>query len=113
MSARAASIFKALGHPLRLKVIDMLSSGDKCVCELFPALGVSQPNASQHLTVLKAAGLVDFYRVGTRVYYRLVVSDLPQLVRDCRTMLGEPQPAPYVPSENPCPVEDAAAAAPA
>jgi ArsR family transcriptional regulator len=99
---KAVSVFKALAHPLRLKVVDMLATGDKCVCELFPALGVSQPNASQHLTILKAADVVDSYRDGSRVYYKLTSGEFERLVRDCRRASGEPEPEPYEPLKNPC-----------
>jgi DNA-binding transcriptional ArsR family regulator len=102
MKHRVVSVFKALAHPLRIKVVDMLATGDKCVCELFPALGVSQPNASQHLTILKAADIVDSYRDGTRVYYRLTSMDYARLVKECRLTTGEPEPAQYEPLKNPC-----------
>ncbi len=83
------AVFKALAHPLRIKVVDMLVSGEKCVCEIFPALGVSQPNASQHLNILRAAGVVDSYRDGTRVYYRLTSPEFTALVEQCRRITGE------------------------
>ena len=106
MKNRTVSVFKALAHPLRIKVVDMLASGEKCVCEIFPALGVSQPNASQHLTILRAADVVDSYRDGSRVYYRLTSPEFARLVRDCRTVVGEPEPEPYESMDDPCATEE-------
>lgn len=102
MRNKTVQVFKALGHPLRLKVIDMLATGDKCVCEIFPALGVNQPNASQHLLILKNADIVESYRDGPRVYYRLTSMAFAELVREVRLMVGDPLPEPYQPAENPC-----------
>lgn len=75
-----ARVFKALSHPVRLKVVELLASGGKCVCEILPALGISQPNASQHLSILRAAGVVDSYRDGTRVMYSLTSPAYAELV---------------------------------
>jgi len=98
----AADAFKALGHPLRVRIIDMLESGEKCVCELFEALKVSQPSVSQHLNVMRAAGVVKCQKRGANVYYRLVSSDFSEIVRLCRVAIGEQAPTPYVPIPNPC-----------
>jgi DNA-binding transcriptional ArsR family regulator len=62
-----AEIFKALADPTRLKILDFLKDGERCICEIIPFTGKSQPNVSQHLKVLKIAGLVDERREGTRI----------------------------------------------
>ncbi|MET9227790.1 metalloregulator ArsR/SmtB family transcription factor [Lentzea sp. NPDC003310] len=68
-----ASVFKALGDPVRLRLFSMIASGpsgEVCVCDLTPAFDLSQPTISHHLKLLKQAGLVDSERRGTWVYYR-------------------------------------------
>jgi len=65
-------LFKALGDETRLRIIALLSHGDLCVCHIHEALGLSQPNVSRQLAVLRAAGIVEDRRNGKWVYYRLV-----------------------------------------
>ncbi len=60
------AIFKALADPTRLKILECIKDGEKCICTIVPRTGKSQPNVSQHLKVLKIAGLVDERREGTR-----------------------------------------------
>jgi ArsR family transcriptional regulator, arsenate/arsenite/antimonite-responsive transcriptional repressor len=63
--------FRALGDETRIRIIALLVHGELCVCHLESALGISQPNCSRHLAILKAAGIVDSRRDGTWVYYRI------------------------------------------
>ncbi|DAC72654.1 MAG TPA: ArsR family transcriptional regulator [Thermoplasmata archaeon] len=60
-------VFKALADPTRLKILECIKDGEKCICQVIPYTGKSQPNVSQHLKVLKIAGLVDERREGTRI----------------------------------------------
>ena len=62
---------KALAVPSRLKIMELLRRYSYCVGALTRRLGISQPAVSQHLAVLKRAGLVDAHRVGTMVHYRV------------------------------------------
>jgi ArsR family transcriptional regulator len=64
-------LFKALGDDTRLRIVALLSHGELCVCHVQDALGLTQPNASRHLSVLKNAGVVEARREGTWTYYRL------------------------------------------
>jgi DNA-binding transcriptional ArsR family regulator len=66
-----AKVMKALGHPLRLLMLDALQRGDLCLCELHPLFKVRQPTLSRHLSVLKQAGLVTERRAGPRVILHL------------------------------------------
>jgi ArsR family transcriptional regulator len=61
------NIFKALADPTRLKILECIKDREKCVCEVIPYSGKSQPNVSQHLKVLKTAGLINERREGTRI----------------------------------------------
>jgi len=67
-----APMFKALGDPVRLRLMSMIASAPEiCVCELTPAFDLSGPTVSHHLKVLREAGLVAAERRGTWVYYRV------------------------------------------
>lgn len=77
-----ADIFKALAHPMRLYMLDRLRERAWCVCELAADAGIAKSAASKHLSQLKAAGLVDDERLGTRVEYRLLAPCVPDLA-DC------------------------------
>ena len=82
-------IFKALGDPVRLRLLSMVASragGEVCVCDLTPAFDLSQPTISHHLKLLKQAGLIDSERRGTWVYYRL----LPQTTDRLASVLTRP-----------------------
>ncbi|HEY1572517.1 MAG TPA: metalloregulator ArsR/SmtB family transcription factor [Pseudonocardiaceae bacterium] len=83
-----ASVFKALGDPVRLRLLSMIAStegGEVCVCELTPAFDLSQPTISHHLKLLRQAGLVDCVRRGTWVHYRALPATLDRLATVLRT----------------------------
>lgn len=67
---RLADVFKALGHPTRLRILEKIISADFCVQELEDELDRRQPHISQHLTVLRERGLVVPERRGKEVCYR-------------------------------------------
>jgi len=69
--ARAALIGRALADPKRLCVLETLAAGEASVSELSSCVGCHVPNMSQHLAVLRSAGLVTTRRDGSTVYYRL------------------------------------------
>lgn len=75
-----ARVLRALTHPTRLGIVAILSEHDACVCHLGAVLGQRQAAISQHLMVLRAAGLVDDHRVGIHVYYRNCDPRLPALL---------------------------------
>lgn len=67
-----AQMFKALAHPGRLLMVEELSRGERCVCELAELVGFEMPTVSRHLAQLKHAGIVDDEKRGAQVFYRLV-----------------------------------------
>lgn len=70
--ARArARVLKALGHPVRLMVVDALAAGDVSLSDLYPMFRVRQPTLSRHVAVLKQAGLLTERRAGSRVILHL------------------------------------------
>jgi len=66
-----AKIIKALAHPSRLIIVDALTDGEKCVCELRQLVGSDMSTVSKHLSVMKEAGIVDDRKVGQQVFYSL------------------------------------------
>ncbi|MFE0251363.1 ArsR/SmtB family transcription factor [Streptomyces sp. NPDC059010] len=82
-AADLAKVFKALGDPVRLRLMSMIASrgegGEVCVCELTPAFDLSQPTISHHLRLLRQAGLTDCERRGTWVYYWVLPGVLDRL----------------------------------
>ncbi|MEV5201295.1 metalloregulator ArsR/SmtB family transcription factor [Streptomyces sp. NPDC053720] len=89
-AAELAKVFKALGDPVRLRLLSMIASrngGEICVCDLTPAFDLSQPTISHHLKLLKQAGLIASERRGTWVYYRL----LPAMTDKLAQVLARPE----------------------
>jgi ArsR family transcriptional regulator len=72
MEARA-KVMKALAHPTRLFIVDELSRGERCVCDLTEKIGADVSTVSKHLSVLKGAGIVLNDKRGVQVFYRLRV----------------------------------------
>ncbi|MCM2388336.1 ArsR/SmtB family transcription factor [Streptomyces albipurpureus] len=88
-AAVLAKVFKALGDPVRLRLLSMIASragGEVCVCDLTPAFDLSQPTISHHLKLLREAGLIASERRGTWVYYRL----LPEMTDRLAGILTRP-----------------------
>ena len=106
-----ARLFRALGHPVRLRILDVLSKQEACVCHLTALLGQRQPYVSQQLATLREAGLVADRRDGTLIYYRLADDHLAKLLDEgkelIRDLYGESVSFPAVPLEAlehcPCP----------
>lgn len=69
--AVASGLFRALGHPFRLLILEALRDEEVCVCHLSASFGRPQPYVSKHLAELRDAGLVVDRREGLRIYYRL------------------------------------------
>ncbi|MET0131992.1 MAG: metalloregulator ArsR/SmtB family transcription factor [Kibdelosporangium sp.] len=78
-----AKMFKALGDPIRLRLLSMIASateaGECCVCDLTGSFDLSGPTISYHLKILREAGLVESDRRGTWVYYRPVRANFGRL----------------------------------
>src|SRR5512134_3177013 len=85
ITALQAEVLKTLASPRRLEIIHRLAEGPCEVGRLAEELGVSQPNVSQHLAVLRAAGIVDAERDGREVRYRLTD---PDVMVACNVMRG-------------------------
>ncbi len=95
-----AEFFRALAHPVRIRILEILVSGDRSVQELQETLGMEQPLVSQQLAVLRARNIVISRKLGTTIRYELrdpLVGDLLKIARrifdthleSARTMLRE------------------------
>jgi DNA-binding transcriptional ArsR family regulator len=111
-----AALGQAMAHPTRLRILDALARQEACVCHLTALLDQRQAHVSQHLRVLKDAGLVSDRRDGQMVYYRLAdgrtaatLSLLKDLSRSLDPALAYPEP-PAAPLPG-CPCPNCAAAA--
>lgn len=75
---RPEAVFKALGHPARVRMVRELAHGERCVCDLVAVARLGWSTVSRHLAVLRAAGVVTDERRGAQVYYRI---ELPCVAR--------------------------------
>ncbi len=66
-----AEVLKALGHPTRIRILEQLKDGERCVCEIIEELRLEQSNVSQHLAVLRRIGLLKTRKSGMMVIYRV------------------------------------------
>jgi len=102
-----AALFRVLGQPVRIQILLLLAREEACVCHLEAYLGLRQAAISQHLMLLRDAGLVSALREGRNIYYSLARPDLLELVQQAARVSGQApenlQP-PAVPlSPCPCP----------
>jgi DNA-binding transcriptional ArsR family regulator len=84
--ARAAEIIKLLGHPLRLKILEVLEAGDATVSEIQEVLEVPQATVSQQLAKLRGLDVVTAKRDGVNVVYSLAEAKVPRIlncIREC------------------------------
>jgi DNA-binding transcriptional ArsR family regulator len=82
-----AEFFKTLGHPARIRVLELLSQREHAVAELLPEVGVEAANLSQQLAVLRRAGLVVTRKEGSTVFYSLTSPQVAELLAVARTIL--------------------------
>jgi ArsR family transcriptional regulator len=82
-----AQLFRACAHPVRLRILDILSRQEACVCHLQTILGRPQPYISQQLAALREAGLVTDRRDGAVIYYRLADDRIARLLDGSRELL--------------------------
>ena len=83
-----ADLFRVLGHPTRVRIIELLRDGERSVGSLQGSLGLDSSGTSQHLALLRRHGLVEGRRDGTTVYYRVTESAVFDLLEAARILLG-------------------------
>ncbi|CRK52115.1 conserved hypothetical protein [Rhodococcus sp. RD6.2] len=83
-----ADFFKTLGHPARIRVLELLSEREHTVSEMLPEVGIEPANLSQQLSILRRAGLVTATREGLSVSYALTSPRVADLLKVAREILG-------------------------
>ncbi|MCD2346135.1 ArsR/SmtB family transcription factor [Clostridium guangxiense] len=76
----SVKIFKALGHPIRYKIVKFLYNGPMCVCKLNEDIEFSQANLSQHLKILKEAGILSCEKIGMNIHYSLSSDEIKNII---------------------------------
>ncbi len=84
-----AEFFKTLGHPVRIRVLELLGQREHAVSEMLPEVGVEAANLSQQLAVLRRAGLVTTRKEGSAVFYSLTSPRVAELLAVARAILTE------------------------
>jgi len=77
-----AKIFRALSDPIRLKIVDFLRDGEKCVCEIIPHVKLIQPVVSRHLKILKECGILRDRKDGNRRLYSVTDRRIFKVIDD-------------------------------
>ncbi len=83
-----AEFFKTLGHPARIRVLELLAHRDHTVGEMLGDVGIEPANLSQHLAILRRAGLVTAHRDGLAVSYQLTSPQVAELLTAARAILS-------------------------
>lgn len=81
-----ATVFSALAHPLRLKILEKLRDGPCCVCKIIPYVGGEQSNVSHHLAILRKSNVVQSEKRGLEVWYQVTdptIFDIVDLMSRC------------------------------
>ncbi|GBE34688.1 putative HTH-type transcriptional regulator/MT0088 [bacterium BMS3Bbin06] len=89
-----AELLKVIAHPARIRILEELTKGVKCVSDFEEFLEISQPNISQHLTLLRNHRIIDYYMDGRLRCYFLVDSIIPDILEILKKDYPEPIPAP-------------------
>jgi DNA-binding transcriptional ArsR family regulator len=100
-------LYKALMHPARLAILDLLRDGEECVCHMEATFGYRQAYISQHLMVLRDAGLVEVRREGLNIYYHVICPDIFTVLDAMRQVTGI-RPSKAKPKRNACPCPNCA-----
>jgi ArsR family transcriptional regulator len=82
-------VFKALADPTRLKILECIKNGEKCICEIIPYTGKSQPNVSQHLKMMKYAGIINERKDGTRIMVKASDNNIFKIIDQVKNLKSE------------------------
>ncbi|MEM4576127.1 MAG: metalloregulator ArsR/SmtB family transcription factor [Candidatus Nezhaarchaeales archaeon] len=86
---RKIKILKALADPTRLQILSFLKDGERCVCEIIPAIGKAQSTISKHLDILYEAGILDRRTDGRKTLYRVKNYKVFDIIKDVESMVVE------------------------
>ena len=79
-------VFKSLADPTRLKILECIKNGEKCICKIIPYTGKSQPCVSQHLKVMKHAGIIDERKDGTKIMIKASNDEIFKIIDRVRKL---------------------------
>jgi ArsR family transcriptional regulator len=75
-----AEILKAIAQETRLSILELLRDGERCVCEIFPAINQEQSNVSRHLNMMQKAGILTRRKDGLRIFYAVKHSEVLEII---------------------------------
>jgi ArsR family transcriptional regulator len=75
-----ADVLKSLAQPTRLKILDLLRDGERCVCEIFPAIAEEQSNTSRHLAYMQTHGILSRRKDGVKIYYSVKYPEIFSMI---------------------------------
>jgi ArsR family transcriptional regulator len=84
---KKAEILKAIAQPTRLKILELLKNGERCVCEIYPALEQEQSNISKHLNFMKRTGILDSRKDGLRIIYWIKAQEILEILRNTERII--------------------------
>lgn len=109
---RQGDLFKLLSHPARLAILEMLRSGEECVCHMETVLGYRQAYLSQQIAILRSAGVIQDRRDGWNIYYRVILPQVYDVMDAARIALKvDPRSTTGRIQEDTCPCPKCSAAA--
>lgn len=82
-----AEILKAIAQPTRMKIIEFLRDGERCVCEIFPAIAEEQSNTSRHLNMMQNCGILARRKEGVKIMYRLKHPEVLEILKLASSIL--------------------------
>jgi DNA-binding transcriptional ArsR family regulator len=99
----SSDVLKTLAHPARLAILTILRDGEQCVCHIEAMLKLRQAYISQHLKILKDAGIVSDRRDGWNMYYRVARPEAFDVIDAVYALTGHPEEIPHAHSSAECP----------
>lgn len=87
ISQLKADLFKAIAHPTRIRILELLKDGELCVCDIFEELNVEQANTSQHLAILKKQDILQSRKEGLRVIYSIKYPGIIEILETADKLL--------------------------
>ena len=88
MLNKTSNLFKAIAHPSRVQILEYLSSGERCVCDIISELGLEQSNVSQQLAVLRRENLIESRKQGLKVMYRIKHLEILAVLQKAQELIG-------------------------
>ncbi len=98
-----ANLLRAISHPIRLAVLEILRDGEQCVCHMEATLGIRQSSISQQLMILREAGLVEVRRDGNNMYYRVITPGVFDILDAVYAAAGKPKAVKHRHAKDECP----------